>query len=153
MTKRLCPDIDKIKDFLKVKNGYSNRDRSSFSVEISICNQNECESHEKIQAMLDEMMFTLYYLNEDIEYASVENQGEITMVMSDMFLSQFTLNVDQYRDNNNFLILNKLNAAEGRYTPLVPQTHITKKFFQLRSRPPWTGKRKAQIYSASFDNG
>ena len=51
LTRRFCPDMDKMKTFLKVKNGYSNWDRSSFSIEISVCNINhnsECESREKI---------------------------------------------------------------------------------------------------------
>ena len=48
MTSRLCPDNEAMKEFLKVKNAYWNPDRSSFSLEISMCTLSECETHERI---------------------------------------------------------------------------------------------------------
>lgn len=42
--KRLCPDTNTIKEFWKVKNGYSNNiDRVSFNIQASICQNTTSE--------------------------------------------------------------------------------------------------------------
>jgi len=62
---RYCPDMDSIKDILKLKNGYlNNEDRISFSVEIEKCNSLEnpnCKKDAAIQKVLDVLYFTVYY--------------------------------------------------------------------------------------------
>ena len=107
MTKRICPDI---KDFVQIKNSYSNPDRKSLSIEISVCNSKDCVAREKIEAMLAVLRFNIFYLHENIEYANTLNKGYMSLYMSDMFHSQFVLNLNSYRDNNNFLILNNLST-------------------------------------------
>jgi hypothetical protein len=48
-TLRLCPDMEKMRDFFKIKNGYSNaNDRASFSLAIYKCNSTSCQSTKKI---------------------------------------------------------------------------------------------------------
>ena len=72
MTKRLCPDLENIKEFLQIKNGYSNvKDRISFSLEINNCdiNQDEnCKTEEQIKKLFKNSYLTLYYLEEAVSF-------------------------------------------------------------------------------------
>lgn len=62
--------MDKIKDELKVKNSYSNKeDRVSFSIQAVNCNIEEdsnCESAENIKDFFESLYFTTYILEEQV---------------------------------------------------------------------------------------
>lgn len=57
MLQRLCPDIESMREYLKIRNGYSNQnDRGSFSLEIYLCNPNiteGCAKKDDINNLLD----------------------------------------------------------------------------------------------------
>ena len=62
LDKILCPDIDPIIDFYKLKNSYTNyNNRTMFSVEIITCNKdihNECADEDDIIEFVDYLMLT-----------------------------------------------------------------------------------------------
>ena len=60
--KRLCPDGDRIKNFWKIKNGYSNaKDRISFTIQAVLCNDQAqtCAPEEDIDFLLEQLYFTM----------------------------------------------------------------------------------------------
>ena len=63
---RLCPDMDTIKDLLRVKNSYSDKnERVSFSIQAVACDQNEdenCASTPDREEFFNEVYFTVYIL-------------------------------------------------------------------------------------------
>ena len=62
LEKILCPDIDKLTDEYRLKNGYSNViERSSFSLEIITCNKaihEDCAEEDDIIELVDSLIFT-----------------------------------------------------------------------------------------------
>ena len=85
---RLCPDIEKMASFLKIKNGYSNVvDRASFSLNIYKCNSTNCHSPKKIGKMLNTMMFNIYTVTQDVEIGNYENYGKTPLLSGDKFHS------------------------------------------------------------------
>jgi len=66
----------------------------------------ECKSKEAIALLLDKIMVTMWYVDERVEFNDPSNLGGSPMKSIDVFHSQFQLNPDQYRDNNNFLVYN-----------------------------------------------
>ena len=50
---RLCPDMEKMESFFRIKNGYTNNiDRSSFSLDIVKCRGEFCKSDSQINDLL-----------------------------------------------------------------------------------------------------
>jgi hypothetical protein len=80
MEKRLCVDMDQIKDYLKVRNPYSNKqDRGSFSISAVICEDVDAgctDIQQDIKDLLDNMMFNLYIYEEEISFGDVHNIGK-----------------------------------------------------------------------------
>jgi len=77
---RYCPDVEKIKDYFMIKNGYSNdEDRVSFSVEIVKCNEEEgetCKNKELVSKLLNSMYFTMYNIEETIDFKDPDKMME-----------------------------------------------------------------------------
>ena len=63
---RLCPDMDTIKDLLRVKNSYSDKnERVSFSIQAVACDQSvdkNCASTPDREEFFNEVYFTVYIL-------------------------------------------------------------------------------------------
>ena len=80
-------------DELKVKNGYSNQtERISFQVEIHKCSgENSCRDTADITNLLDNVYFTFYNLEENVEFGNPSNIGKRPIRGSDAFHSQFQL--------------------------------------------------------------
>ena len=60
-------------------------------------------------------MFTIYYLEENIEFGNSENYKKRPTVTNDIFHSQFKIKLGTYRDNNNFLKINNVQTNDERY--------------------------------------
>ena len=73
----LCPDVEKIKDFYKLNNGYyDDVETDSFSIEIISCSRDtrdDCQSEEDIRALASHLLFTQYFIKETIDYRDSEN--------------------------------------------------------------------------------
>ena len=79
----LCPDIDKVKDWFQLKNGYTNtKERDSFSLEVITCDQiwhdedNYCAPEEDIEEFVNQLLLTQYMLQETIQYTDPSNYGK-----------------------------------------------------------------------------
>ena len=68
----MCPDIDLISDYYRLKNSYTTHsDRFSFSIEIITCNKeihSECAEEDKIIEFLDYLLLTQYFLTESVDF-------------------------------------------------------------------------------------
>ena len=73
----MCPDIPSLENHLYIKNGYSNQtERISFSIDIIPCEKEEddsCQDADKIELALSNILFTLYYLEENIDFGTTDN--------------------------------------------------------------------------------
>ena len=86
--------MSKLKDIFKLKNGYSHPDRDSFALFITKCRNEEfnlydstCKDDTVIDSVLKHLMFTVYYLEENIEFGNADNYGQRPMVINDLFHS------------------------------------------------------------------
>ena len=60
---RLCPDMEQMAEFLKIKNGYTNsEDRASFSLNIFKCQGTSCKNETEIRDLLQGLMFNIYMI-------------------------------------------------------------------------------------------
>jgi hypothetical protein len=96
LEKRMCVDVQEIKEYLKLKGGYSGfqEERISFSIKGVICDDQKdtsCESKESIDALLKEIQFTNYILEEAVEFGQDDNIGERPTAITDRFYMQFAL--------------------------------------------------------------
>ena len=113
LKRRLCPDMNSIKDFLRVKNSYNDKDeRVSFSMQAVSCDSDveECADPASIDQFFEDIYFTLYVLLENIAFGDNSSIGKRPVAVHDQFHSQFVLNPNQYRDNNNYIQFNKVTT-------------------------------------------
>ena len=85
---RICPDMDHLKDFYRVLNGYTNKtERVNFSIEVHRCTDpnDNCESDEEIAHIVPMFYFTRYALEEIAELGSAENLGKRPTIVKDVF--------------------------------------------------------------------
>ena len=149
---RLCPDMENM-DYLKVSNGYTNSFmRNSFSLEILKCNSDlnpNCKPDNIIQNMLNMMMFNILIINNDQEIGNYENYGKSPLISKDTFHTQFKLNLDVYRDNNNFLVHNLITTNDSRYNF---KKNLKKfEFLELQMSPIWIGPKQIKSVNISYD--
>ena len=60
------------------------------------------------------------------------------MLTQESFHSQFQLNLDQYRDNNNFIRMNKMTTNDNRLTVWKPSK--VQYFLDYTMGPIWIGQ-------------
>ena len=121
LEKILCPDIDALTDFYRIKNGYSNvTERSSFSLEIITCNKTiheDCAEEDDIIEFVDHLIFTQYFVHESINFRNEANYGFRPTRIESTQYSQFSTNYNSYRDNNNYISHNKAITNDFRFQP------------------------------------
>ena len=142
--------MDIIKEHLRIKNGYTNsNERISFSVQVVNCSDN-CESKEKVAQVMKQVYFTLYTVQERINFGKGDkNYGQKPTSVIDTFQSQFMLDVDKYIDNNNFLRYNEATTFDYRYSAYrIPKVY---QFFDLTANPVWTGEKISGVYNTTKD--
>lgn len=133
-----------MKEYLSIKNGYSNqKDRHSFSLEILKCNGQKCQADPSISKLLDEIYFNIYILDEEVELGNFDKP----LAVVDSFHSQFKLDLDSYRDNNNFLVYNDFIAKDQRFKLWYPPNIF--KFFQVDQKPVWQSSKMIQTQNIS----
>ena len=138
-------------DKIKIKNGYSNSDdRASFSIEVMKCTHGSCKGAIPIVKILKELFFTLYYLEENIEFGS-DNLGEIPTHVGDTFHSQFQLKTGYYRDNNNFLKINNVETKDERYHTY--KDPLKYKYLNLDINPVWVSDVVSQRLESQTRDG
>lgn len=119
--KRICPDIESMKEFQILRNGYtSSKDRRSFNVQAALCDNtidSNCASPEEIKFLLERLYFTFYIIEDNIQFGEMGQKPFLTV---NKFHSQFQLDSSKYRDNNNFIKINKATTTESR-NPLNSQ--------------------------------
>ena len=82
--------MEKMKNHFQLKNSYSHADRISFSISINKCvnsTSQVCEPDEKIEEMLHSMFFTIYTIQETINFHNGSNYGGNPIVVSDKFFA------------------------------------------------------------------
>ena len=85
--------------------------------------------------MLKFFYFTLYYLDEDVEFANTDNFHKKPTTTMDLIHSQFQLDLNEYRDNNNFIKINNIETKDQRYNIFTDPKYF--KFFTMEKGPYW----------------
>ena len=140
----LCPDIDADDEFYKIEGKYSNMTfRQSFSVEIMKCHNETdgtCKEDSDIKLFLKQFSYTFYTLQERVNFVD-ENYNKYPLVTQNSFHSQFVLNLDQYRDNNNFVRINEVETNDNRLNIFANPKDYS--FMDFTVNPTWIGFSEA----------
>jgi len=74
MDKILCPNTSLIEDYYKLTNSYiETKNKDAFALEIIKCNKDEkgegfCASDEDIKEVVSSLVFTQYFIKEQIDF-------------------------------------------------------------------------------------
>ena len=126
----MCPDFTVGAERFGIQGRYTDLSfRSSFSVEIHKCNPRyrSCKSDDEIRRFLETFYFTMYILKPRLMF-STDNLLQNPLVTEQEFYSQFALNFDGYRDNNNLIEVHNVKTYDHR---LVSQEG-NYRFFDLK---------------------
>ena len=97
-------------------NSYSNETfRKSFSILMLKCEPHygqKCKSDEEIQAFLKTVFFTFFTTYDDFAFT---NSAEVQRQSKDKLIYQFQVDLDRYRDNNNYIRLNTVTSRNNRF--------------------------------------
>lgn len=151
-SKRICPDIEAMKDFWILRNGYTNMtERQSFNMQVALCNQTNdasCRDPADISFLLDKLFFTIYVVEDNVQFGDI---GKNPFMTVNKFHSQFALNIEEYRDNNNFIKVNKATSSDTR-NPLKSKN---KDYYFLNSvlGPVWVSKTWKKTENITEDGG
>lgn len=120
--KLICPDGEKLGNKYRLKNGYKSKlDRVAMAVEIIACNDEftkGCRPKKDIQLLLDNLVVTQYHVMEGIDFQNDANLGKRPVSNDIIYYQQFQLDLEKYKDNNNFVRLNQVETYDDRYALL-----------------------------------
>ena len=81
--KRICPDTEAMKNFQILRNGYtSSKDRRSFNIQAALCDSTvdeNCASPEEISFLLKRLYFTLYIVEDYIQFGEMGQEPFLTV--------------------------------------------------------------------------
>ena len=117
-------------DFI-LKNTYNNPDeRISFRVEIAKCALEEkCKDEVMIKNLLSKIMFKMYYLDEVANLTDPDSYRKRPIGAFDQLHSQFLIDLNSYRDNDNFMIFNSVKTDDERF--LLHEEPVDYYYFSL----------------------
>ena len=108
-----------------------------FHIEVTTCmatNPN-CKPKSEVDALLSKIFFTMANANGKVQLKNNNDHAAKPVSVVEEFHSQFTLNTNAYRDNNNFLVFNKVETMDSRLLNLVSTKY---RFLDLIQKPAWT---------------
>ena len=111
--------------------------RQSFSVEIIKCNREInkwCKNDSDISKLLKQFYFTYYIVQQRVEFVD-DNLNQNPLITQNLFHSQFVLNLDRYRDNNNFLRVNNVETNDHRWNFVARENEY--EFVDYVMNPIW----------------
>lgn len=120
MKRMLCPDFyrEPSQDPVMVKNLYTSDERTSFFLLAAKCskdiNPNCKEDEREVTRIIENSLIDVYVLFERAQL-STHDKANLTNTVIE-FHSQFTLDLTRYRDNNNFIRVNQMQAQDDRWT-------------------------------------
>lgn len=109
-----------------------------------------CKNESEIDRFLKTFYFTFYTLQQRVEFTS-DNFSKNPLKTTNTFHSQFQLFRDQYRDNNNFIRINKVSATDNRFA--IFDTALNYNFIDFVQNPTWIGASSAWEINVSRDYG
>lgn len=127
--------------------------RQSFSVEYHKCSPNatsECKNQTMTQLFHDTYYYTMFILTQRMEI-DINNIQDNKLKTVSVFHSQFMIDPTVYRDNNNFLRVNKVEVNTNRWQVMDTATDL--RYVDFSIRPPWNGKPGVWIVNMSRDAG
>ena len=124
--------------------GYNSKNnRQSFELLINKCSdqlyQIQCASDNEIQLLLNQLIFTVYVVEKKVNFKKAVNANPFETSLK--FFQQFMVSLDDYRDNNNFIVSNNVIYTKNRYLSLGL---IVQKSYDIVEKPNWYSK-KAQF--------
>ena len=119
-----------------LKNFYSAQERRSFQINAATCNsavRKTCRSEAQIRELMSHFLFNVHIIQQRTQLGRT---GTTDMLQTQMiFHSQFVLEYDKYRDNNNYVRPNSLQFTINRWS-LDPE-EFQDSFLDSVASPPW----------------
>ena len=110
-----------------------------------------CYDTPEVDALLKELYFTFYTVDVNIEFGNLNTPiDKSPLRIADAFNSQFQLNLEEYRDNNNFLQFNDVTTQVSRWNPYGEEVY---KFFKVIAGPVWISTSYTSEQYVSTDGG
>lgn len=125
----LCPKMDTVNKRKQaiLRNGYLDiEDRDSFAINIVKCSQefglvDQCESDDNIKELMSHIVVNVFTITQKIHFRSLDNLMKNPTMHNVDFFQQFILDYDSYRDNNNFIKINKVEQRDRRYLNVLQE--------------------------------
>lgn len=86
-------------------------------MEILTCSDsttNDCKNTSEIAKLLQKLYFTIYSIESHTNY-NFSDELYKYYDAKDYFISQFALRIDEYQDNNVYLIINRISVNMNRW--------------------------------------
>lgn len=93
-------------------------------------------------------MFSFYVLEDFIEFGAI---GKTPYKTINTFHSQFVLDYDLYKDNNNYVKFNRAYTTETK-NPITAEI-VEYSFLNHYAKPDWTGNRFKWTENITDDGG
>jgi hypothetical protein len=91
MEKRLCINMDEVKDYLQVKSPYTDRkERFAFAIHASVCEKaknDTCAESTEVDKLLENMLFNMYIQEEDVNFGDIHNIGKRPIESQDKLIA------------------------------------------------------------------
>ena len=147
---RICPDFAKLKELWRLQGSYSNTiDRYHAHIEISMCNTEtnpNCYPREMQTQLLNQIYFTITNVIGKPNLKNFTNPINV----NEEFHSQFKLDPTQYRDNNNYMRLNKVETKDDRVWFWNPAKEHS--FMDIgKEGPVWIGDVSVATRNVTYD--
>lgn len=98
--------------------------------------------------MLSQIYFTIYEIYEVSDLGNHDNYGQKPARITEKFHNQFQLSINNYHDNNNFIVLNEIKCQDSRIDILDGHKYG---FVDILMYPAWTGSPRLQNRMISRD--
>jgi hypothetical protein len=97
--------------------------RSKFRIQIAVCdelNQGQCESNEKMNILLQNIVFELFMTVGEVELGNIDNYGYDPVKNVETIISQFSISTQSYREEFHLIRINKVTTKDERWKVLSP---------------------------------
>ena len=93
-----------------------------------------------IEELLTEVFLTVYHANGKAELRT-EDHTDVPVTVVEEFHSQFQLDANQYRDNNNYIRYNMVETQDSRFLNIFEEQY---EFVDIVAKPPWVANVKME---------
>ena len=105
---------------------YNSTARKGIYVNVFACDQeldSSCESKDKVEFLFESIQVTFFLMQGRADLGNLKNYGKSPVKYFNSFVSQMSLNYDQYLGEKIFMRVNNLVTKDNRLNPFKPAEH------------------------------